>query len=498
MKTKILILALALVLGTLTANSQSVTFGETEQLFPHFAVGGGYATTITIHNPTEQVEIVNIEMFRPDGTVFSSQTVTLRPAQTQTIRIAEGKELTVGWARLSSTERFSATLLYQFFESGRLVAQAGVLPAKPVRDFKVIGTARRDDGIVTGLAIANPNPARSSTVTLRRLNAGGSMMETRSFALGPLQQVARLLHEDPLFRGLNNYEGMIEISATEPLAAVNLRLEGPELATVAAVTPVEEILTPNSVTTAHLADGTVTAAKVAPGSVVKSINTLKDDVTLVAGSNITITPSGTTLTISGNATAADGQAPIGSMVAWAGPAAGIPSSWFVADGRRLDKGNYPALFDKIGTSWGGDGAPNFYLPDLRGMFLRGVDRSQDGTPKGEDPQANERASSVPPSAPDKPGNAGNSVGSIQRGATAQPARGEFTTDNPGNHTHLDPTWNGAAGPYELATTIRGPGGHDHIPSAPTSAAGAHVHRVIGGDVETRPENAYVYWIIRVR
>ena len=40
-----------------------------------------------------------------------------------------------------------------------------------------------------------------------------------------------------------------------------------------------------------------TASDVVPGSVVKSLNALKDDVTLAAGSNVTITPSGNTLTI---------------------------------------------------------------------------------------------------------------------------------------------------------------------------------------------------------
>ncbi len=46
-----------------------------------------------------------------------------------------------------------------------------------------------------------------------------------------------------------------------------------------------------------IANSSVTAGKIATGQVVKSINTLKDDVTLSAGSNVTITPSGNTLTI---------------------------------------------------------------------------------------------------------------------------------------------------------------------------------------------------------
>ena len=54
----------------------------------------------------------------------------------------------------------------------------------------------------------------------------------------------------------------------------------------------------SGVTTAKLDDSSVTAPKIAAGQVVKSLNNLTDNVTLAAGSNITITPSGNTLTIS--------------------------------------------------------------------------------------------------------------------------------------------------------------------------------------------------------
>jgi hypothetical protein len=52
------------------------------------------------------------------------------------------------------------------------------------------------------------------------------------------------------------------------------------------------------VQTVHLANAAVTAAKIANGTVVRSLNGLFDNVTLAAGSNITITPAGNTLTIS--------------------------------------------------------------------------------------------------------------------------------------------------------------------------------------------------------
>ena len=51
-------------------------------------------------------------------------------------------------------------------------------------------------------------------------------------------------------------------------------------------------LADGSVTATKLADGAVTAAKIGGSQVVKSLNSLQDDVSLVAGANVSITPSG--------------------------------------------------------------------------------------------------------------------------------------------------------------------------------------------------------------
>ncbi|HSW54266.1 MAG TPA: hypothetical protein VLH59_04190 [Ignavibacteriaceae bacterium] len=53
----------------------------------------------------------------------------------------------------------------------------------------------------------------------------------------------------------------------------------------------------NSVTSAKIVDATITAADIGSAQVVKSLNSIKDNVNLVAGSNITITPSGQNITI---------------------------------------------------------------------------------------------------------------------------------------------------------------------------------------------------------
>lgn len=54
----------------------------------------------------------------------------------------------------------------------------------------------------------------------------------------------------------------------------------------------------NVITTNKIQDGAVTGLKIGSNEIVKSLNGLKDSVNLVAGSNITITPSGNELTIS--------------------------------------------------------------------------------------------------------------------------------------------------------------------------------------------------------
>ena len=95
--------------------------------------------------------------------------------------------------------------------------------------------------------------------------------------------------------------------------------------------------------------------------------------------------------------------PAGMIIPFAGPPENIPAGWMLCDGSTISRTGYPGLFSAIGTAWGsGDGSTTFNIPDLRGVFLRGVDNT-----RNLDPDKDARTES------NSGGNTGNNVGSFQ-------------------------------------------------------------------------------------
>ena len=98
------------------------------------------------------------------------------------------------------------------------------------------------------------------------------------------------------------------------------------------------------ITTTKISDGAVGSSKIANGSI--GLNHLTAAVTN------TLSPPGT-------------------VVAFAGATA--PVGWLLCDGFAVSRSQYASLYSAIGTAWGtGDGINTFNKPDLRGVFLRGV------------------------------------------------------------------------------------------------------------------------------
>lgn len=103
------------------------------------------------------------------------------------------------------------------------------------------------------------------------------------------------------------------------------------------------------------------------------------------------------------ATGGNSGVPVGTILAYGDDTP--PPGYLICDGSPVSNAAYPALFAAIGTTWGGDGTPNFHLPDLRGRFLRGWDNGL-----GRDPDSGSRANDY------VGGATGDNVGSYQSDA----------------------------------------------------------------------------------
>ena len=75
--------------------------------------------------------------------------------------------------------------------------------------------------------------------------------------------------------------------------------------------------------------------------------------------------------------------PPGTILAYGGPISDESRSdlksrgWLLCDGAEVSQTSYPDLWRAIGLTWGtGDRARTFNLPDLRGVFLRGMNGRQ--------------------------------------------------------------------------------------------------------------------------
>src|ERR1051326_9127967 len=327
--------AVLVLLASLVASGQTTPFGiststtsttstsvPTTQIFPQFATGGGWTTSITLHNATGQLELISLNLFLPDGSTYLRRGISLGPNETQDVTIDAAPQLTTGWARLSADGPFSAVMIFRLVDGfGALESEAGVLSATPIQNWRLLGSVHLSQGVASWLAFANPNSSQSAIVTMKRMDDSGALLGTTTFTLGPNQQLSKFLNQAPLFDGLDEYDGVLDISPTAPSSAVDLRVDGYQVATVTPLNANVDTITVNSVTTNNLADGAVTTVKlasqsvtvdkIASGAVVKSLNSLTDNVTLAAGNNIAITKNGNTLTIDSLTSGGGSQGPAG-------------------------------------------------------------------------------------------------------------------------------------------------------------------------------------------
>ena len=129
-------------------------------------------------------------------------------------------------------------------------------------------------------------------------------------------------------------------------------------------------LAADSVTNAKIANASITGSKLATQTVAFShlhptLIATKAQVTEGTAVDVLMTPYLTKLMVN---TAIPPSVPPGTYIHYAGRT--VPSGWLIANGAKVSRKDYAALFAAIGTTYGsGDGNSTFNLPNLNGRFL---------------------------------------------------------------------------------------------------------------------------------
>lgn len=146
-----------------------------------------------------------------------------------------------------------------------------------------------------------------------------------------------------------------------------------------------------------------------------------------------------------------------------------PANWLTCDGTAVSRTTYSRLFAVIGTVWGvGDSSTTFNLPDLRGVFLRGIDAG-----KGYD--------------------ASRAYASYQ--ADGYPSHTHTLTDPGHTHTYTaggSATGTVGSGGYPMAVSISAPSSQ----ASGSKTTGITIDSGGGSAPEVRPKNVAILYCIR--
>ena len=157
--------------------------------------------------------------------------LTVSPGQTFSIPdrggislISQGTSpaLRVGYGQVETDNGMAPPAGLAIFSSrvnGILVSEAGVPAVPPVLEGRIF--AETDGAVRAGLAMANPNDT-AATITFFFTNSDGIDSGHDTFTLGPREQIARFLDEEP-FNGGSAMFGTFTFTADLPVAVIALR-----------------------------------------------------------------------------------------------------------------------------------------------------------------------------------------------------------------------------------------------------------------------------------
>jgi hypothetical protein len=124
---------------------------------PHYAHGGQWTSDISLVNtspPGYFAASVQKTVYRGDGTILeATQSLTLNPAGSTTLRSPVPPVLSTGWVKIVSSEPLILSIVFRQVIAGRIDQDASVLSREPTT--RIVGPYDNTD-FTTGFAVANP------------------------------------------------------------------------------------------------------------------------------------------------------------------------------------------------------------------------------------------------------------------------------------------------------------------------------------------------------
>jgi hypothetical protein len=221
-----------------TAHSDFFAVHE-ELVLPHFVMGAGYHTEITISNPepareAEVTLLLTDQNGLPLDGALESTSFSLRPLSSRTLSSSStGSAIRIGKVVARSDSRISA------FATIRApgLAPIAVYPAALSRNLVFPVRRSLSSAINTAFVVSNTS-SRDFLVTISLLNAESQEVASLSQTIQPGQQLSRFLHEFFPAIGNEDFTGSVTVRAAGQLTVLALRFERDGIVTVP-VMPIE-------------------------------------------------------------------------------------------------------------------------------------------------------------------------------------------------------------------------------------------------------------------
>jgi hypothetical protein len=194
-------------------------------VFPHFADGGGWTTTILLVNPTNNPTSGTLQFADASGRPSASIAYAIpgRSARRFATK-GEGDAIRSGAVSIVPAQGNAApsgSLVFSYRKSGIHVTDAGVPAASAGTAFRTYVEA--SDVVQSGLALVNTS-GKAASVRLELINLSGASISTTTITLAANEQIAKFLAEIPGFQTLSlPLQGLLRITSSSAIGIVGLR-----------------------------------------------------------------------------------------------------------------------------------------------------------------------------------------------------------------------------------------------------------------------------------